>query len=74
MIFMNLRNKAKIPFIPYKMGIEELIENKNNLKKLTDNDKRRLQILLKSDDYLIFHEVISYMLDKNIKLEQEILD
>ena len=74
MIFMNLRNKTKMPFIPYKMGIEELIENKNNLKKLTDNDKRRLQILLKSDDYLIFYEVISYMLDKNIKLEQEILD
>lgn len=74
MILMNLKNKTGIPFIPYKMGIEELKKNKDNLKKLTDNDRKRLQILLNSDDYLIFHETISYMLDQDIKLEQEILD
>lgn len=74
MIFMNLKHKTKIHFIPYKMSIDELKNNKDSLKKLTENDKRRLQILLNSNDYLIFHEVISYMLDKDIKLEQETLD
>lgn len=74
MIFMNLKHKTKIHFIPYKMSIDELKNNKDSLKKLTENDKRRLQILLNNNDYLIFHEVISYMLDKDVKLEQETLD
>lgn len=74
MIFMNLRNKTKIPFIPYKMGIEELNKNKDNSKELTDNDRRRLKILLSNDDYFMFHETIACMLLKDIKLEQETLD
>ncbi len=74
LIFMNLKNKTKIPFIPYKMSINELINNKNNLKTLTENDKKRLLKLKENKEFNVFKDVIDYMLLNNCKLEQEILD
>lgn len=74
LIFNNLKNKTHIPFVPYRMDKNELKNNINLLKPLTDNDKKRLGKMLQEEDFSIFHETIHYMLDNNIKLEQELLD
>lgn len=73
-IYQTLKEKTKIPFVPYKMNVKELIDNKNNLKKLTDNDKKRLNKMILDSRFDIFKETILYMLANNVKLEQEILD
>lgn len=73
-IFVNLKNKTNIPFIPYKMSIKELKDNKDHLKELTDNDKKALTGMLNNKDFDLFKETIEYMLNNNVKLEQEILD
>lgn len=54
------------------MGVKELIENK--LKNLTSTDKKRLNKMLTDSKFSVFLDVISYMLENNVKLEQEILD
>ncbi len=74
LIYRNLVDKTGIPFHPYKMSIEELKENKEKLKTLTNNDIKRLQELLSNPDFSIFHDTIEYMLKNNCKLEQEALD
>lgn len=73
-IFKNLVKKTGISFVPYKMGIEELNNNFSNLKPLSENDKKKLNLMLVNNEYSIFHETIKYMLKIDKKLEQEILD
>lgn len=70
-ILNHLRKKTGIHFMPYMMTIEDLKKHKNNCKTLTNNDKKRLNVMLNNDDFLEFRDVIVYMLDNNIKLEQE---
>lgn len=74
LIFNNLIEKTKIPFKPYKMSISELENNKTKLKGLTENDKKRLNKMLNDSRFNIFYNTIRYMLENNVKLEQEILD
>ena len=54
------------------MSVQELMDARyrTSLRKLTNNDKTRL-ISLKDDS--VFKEVIKYMLDNDVKLEQEII-
>lgn len=73
-IFNNLVKSTGIPFKPYKMGVDELKANLKHLKQLTENDKQRLLNLKADSSYSMFNEVITYMLENNVKLEQEILD
>lgn len=73
-IFNHLKYSTKIPFKPYRMGIIELKENKTHLKPLTDNDIKNLHLLKNNSQYDLFKEEIDYMLENNVKLEQEILD
>ena len=56
------------------MSVEELVNNKSNLKRLTSNDKNRLSKMLVDKKFKVFSDVIKYMLENNVKLEQEILD
>lgn len=74
MIYNNLVSSTGISFKPYKMGIAELVAHQDNLKTLTENDRVRLTNMQSKNEYAIFHEVITYMLENNVKLEQEILD
>lgn len=74
LIYNNLKDKTQIPFKPYKMGLDEIIQNKDNLKSLTKNDKLRLEKLRNDLRFNEFFLVIDYMLEHNVKLEQEILD
>ena len=73
-IYQKLKEKTGIPFIPYRMSVKELIDNKDNLNKLTENDKKRLNKMLLDSRFKVFKDTIKYMLDNNVKLEQEILD
>lgn len=73
-IFKSLVDKTKIEFKPYRMSVNELEENTDNLKELTENDRIRLKLMLNSKKFNIFSDVIEYMLENNVKLEQEILD
>lgn len=74
LIYNNLVGSTGIPFEPYKMGVAELVAHRDNLKTLTENDRARLADMLTKKEYEIFHTAISYMLENNVKLEQEILD
>ena len=56
--------------MPYKMDTATLRANLSYTKKLTDNDRKRLNALLDSE----FGETVSFMLENNCKLEQEALD
>lgn len=71
-IFHHLRKKTQIPVQPLFMDLQTLkryehdaqrIDNKSYMKKLT--------ALLSDEQYHEFHEVIHYMVDHQIRLEQE---
>ena len=68
-ILLHLIDKTGVLFTPYHMDKETLINNKEHWITLTDNDKKRLNIL--KDNNPIFSDVITYMLENNCKLEQE---
>jgi DNA topoisomerase VI subunit A len=53
------------------MGIDELERFRDNCKKLTESDRKRLNLMLENTDFNEFKETITYMLNNNIKLEQE---
>ena len=69
-IFGDLCEKTGIPFQPFSMDIDTLYFYKSYWKELTKNDVMRLQKIKTP----VFQEVISYMLEQNCKLEQEVLD
>lgn len=70
-IFINLRNMTGIDFKPLKMGISELIKYKNECAHITENDRRKLILLLQNPDAEIFYGTINFMLKNGYKLEQE---
>ena len=77
-IYHDLCARTGIPFECYRMDLATLQEFEEFGRMLTENDKSRLQKLLlraeKSDgqkDNKSFAEVIRYMLEHNVKLEQE---
>lgn len=71
-IHENLCRITKIPFKLWRMSKEELQDTRyaDCLLKLTTNDKRRLKTL---SEHELYREMVQYMLEKNIKLEQEIV-
>ena len=68
LIFLDLRKKTEIPFESFRMDLDTLKQYSQYGKKLTETDKKRLEKLGEEKE---FSEVIRYMLEKNIKLEQE---
>lgn len=72
-IFMHLRNMTGINFVPFNMGIRELIAHEDECSPITENDRRKLELLLQNPDAKIFHDTIQFMLKHGYKLEQESL-
>ncbi len=66
-ILKHLREHTGVPFLPFKMGVDILKEYREYGKPLTENDKKSLKAMLGSE----FEDVFQYMLNNNIKLEQE---
>ena len=71
-IHQHLCNSTGIHFEMLHMGIEELNapENRNCLQCLTEADRERSGSLLEIPEY---RDIVALMLEKNIKLEQEII-
>ena len=67
-IYRDLCEKTGIPFEMYYMNLEVLKQYEGFGKSLTVNDRKRLEIM-KSRAGL--EELIEYMLEHNVKLEQE---
>ena len=67
-IYRNLCEKTGIPFKMYKMGLETLRLYEKYGKSLTVNDRKRLQGMQDRDG---LQEIIRYMLEHDVKLEQE---
>lgn len=70
-ILNHLRVKTGINFVPLKMNINELIQYRDYCKRLTENDKKRLLKMKTDPAFEEFSQIISYMLENDIKLEQE---
>ena len=70
-IYRDLCCRTGIPFHTYRMGISELKQYECYAKKLTANDRRRLEILLENKEYENVWQVLKYMKEHGQKLEQE---
>ena len=70
-ILKHLKRKTGISFEPLHMDTETLVQNEKSWKKLTENDRNRLQNLLAENE---LSSTIRFMLENNCKLEQESLD
>ena len=68
-ILENLKRKTGMSFIPYKMDIKTLEENKKNWIRLSENDKARLKLLAEKSSE--FKSIIDFMIENDCKLEQE---
>lgn len=67
-IFRDLCEKTEIPFSTYHMDLETLQKYEKYGKELTLNDRSRLERMKELSG---MKELISYMLEHNVKLEQE---
>ena len=67
-ILLDLRKKTGIPFMSYHMDLDTLKKYRQYAKGLTESDRKRLEKIEKEKE---FCEVIGFMLEENIKLEQE---
>lgn len=74
-IYRDLCEKTGIPFQTYHMGIWELKQYEGYTKKLTENDKKRLQVLMGKEWFRQkgIAQVLEYMEEKDMKLEQEVI-
>lgn len=72
LIHRHLCNATGKQFALYCMGIEQLRDKRfvKCHKKLTDNDRKRMQSLLFEEPYA---QIVKYMLANDVKLEQEII-
>jgi hypothetical protein len=72
LIHKHLCHETSKNFELYCMGIEQLSDMrfKHCLRNLTDNDMNRLESLIEDSSY---SEILKYMKEHNVKLEQEIV-
>lgn len=67
-ILLDLRKKTGIPFLSYHMDLDTLKRYMKYGKGLTESDRKRLEKIGKEKE---FSEIIGFMLEENVKLEQE---
>lgn len=75
-IYEDLCCRAEIPFQPYNMGVTELQKYGQYTKPLTANDKKRLQAFIekKKETACGYMDVLEYMMEHEVKLEQECVE
>ncbi len=69
-IFEHLKKQTGIAFKQLCMGIDELKKYRDYCKTLEDNDIKKAQSLI---DKGLYVDTMRYMLDNNVKLEQEVV-
>lgn len=70
-IYTRLRDNIIPELVPYKMDKKALIQNKIYWKTFDSKYKELLKKLRQEGKYSVFFEVIDFMLENNIRLEQE---
>lgn len=70
-IYLDLCKKTGIAFKPYLMGIEQLQHHAGYAKDLSENDRKRISLLLEREESCRIAPVLQYMQAQGIKLEQE---
>lgn len=70
-IYTRLRDNIIPDLQPYKMNKQDLMENKKYAQTIDAKYKKMLEKLKQEEKYSIFYDTIDYMLENNIKLEQE---
>ncbi|MGL5435360.1 MAG: Wadjet anti-phage system protein JetD domain-containing protein [Lachnospiraceae bacterium] len=70
-IYEDLCNKTGIPFQPYNMNLKILKEYEQYAKKLTLNDRKRIEEMRRQKRECVYRDVLNYMLEQDVKLEQE---
>lgn len=73
LIYEDLCHKTGIPFKRYRMDLDNLIQNEKYGRTLTENDRVRIEKMLKENPDVEYADVLIYMLDAGVKLEQECL-
>ena len=68
-ILKDLQKKTGIPFQAYHMDLDTLMQYEKYGKKLSGNDRKRLEALAAESPE--WQETIRYMLEHDVKLEQE---
>ena len=71
LIYEDLCRKTGIPFKIYKMDRDHLMRYEKYGRMLTENDRARIEKILKENPDVEYADVLEYMLEKNVKLEQE---
>ncbi len=69
-ILEHLKRGTGIAFEPFHMGVGDLIKFEEYGKKLSEIDRKKANILMNSG---LYYRELSYMIEKNVKLEQEII-
>lgn len=69
-ILEHLKRGTGIAFKAFHMGIEDLVRYKDFGKSLEENDRKKAETLMVRG---LYRRELSYMLQENIKLEQEII-
>lgn len=70
-IFEKLKSQVIRDLQPLNMDIETLSNHIKFCDKIDNDYKCKLKSLLLRDEYLVFHNLIQFMVQKGIKLEQE---
>ncbi len=69
-ILEHLKRGTGIAFKAFHMGIEDLVRYRDFGKSLEENDRKKVETLMARG---LYRKELSYMLQENIKLEQEII-
>lgn len=70
-IYLDLCRKTGISFHTYNMGIDQLERYHDLARPLTENDRKRIEILLERGEMEKLVPVLTYMKQHGVKLEQE---
>lgn len=73
-IFNHLRNRCGIEIRPLMMDAGTLKKYLDLSVKFGETYRRPLEKLLEQEDFELFHDVISLMLEEGVRLEQESID
>lgn len=72
LMFRGLKNTVFPGAVPFRMNLETLKTHENQCMKIeTESYKTQLKKLLSDDTCKVFQDVIAYMLERGIRLEQE---
>ena len=70
---VHLISKTGIKFIPLNMDEDTLVKNIKYAKDLTQNDIKEINRLLDKEEFSKYYDILSFILEKGKKLEQEIV-